>query len=83
MAITKITIKTGKRESEWTMDEARDLWAELDRVFGPKNVYYKPYYPPYSPYVPWWSTTTYGDAYKAISGGTTVTYYNEGASNGS
>jgi hypothetical protein len=34
MAIEKIVVKIGDREIELTMDEARELWSELDQLFS-------------------------------------------------
>ena len=41
-----LKLKNGGRE-ELTMDEARELWTELNQIFGPKNVF--PNYEPFDP----------------------------------
>lgn len=50
--IKKITVRVGERELEFTEDEARQLFMELNKLFGARDVYipYVPYTPlPYEP----------------------------------
>ena len=53
--IEKITVK-GK---DYTLDEARELWADLNQIFGTNPYIYPPLVSPVSvPYYTWPSVTT-------------------------
>ena len=70
----KIIIKTGKNEYHLTVDEAQEIYKELEKMFGDKERVYIPYspityptypdtypgLPPYSP-MPVWYTTSLGE----------------------
>jgi hypothetical protein len=72
--IKKIVIEINKKTIEFTPEQAKELYFELDKLFGPRHTYYPiyPYYPVTKPYV-WYGTTWYGTTYTS-SGGDTITY---------
>jgi hypothetical protein len=78
--ITKLTIKTKKgKESEWTKEEAKELYEALHELFGKKEVY-RDYYVPYRPYTVWCSanngTSTFsGNAVSLSTTGDATTTY--------
>lgn len=66
--IKKIVIEINKKTIEFTPEQAKELYYELDKLFGPQTRYYPYYhYPVTQPYI--WYGTTY-----TSSGGDTITY---------
>jgi hypothetical protein len=60
--IKKIVIEINKKTIEFTPEQAKELYYELDKLYGPREKYYPiyPYYPPVTyPYT--WTTYTSGD----------------------
>lgn len=83
--ITKITVKIGKKEVELTVEQAKELRAELKRLLGSDETIYipalpEPYHPPYNPYVnpPYiitWCETVPSTAGNSLTNAADKTYY--------
>ena len=67
MSITKIVIEIGKKETTISLEEARQLYSELDKLFG-NDTRFVPYQP-FQPYLYRWT----GDPVYCTSGTLTNT----------
>ena len=69
--ISKIEIIIDGKKIKLSLDQAEELYGELDKMFG-KDVEYRYYYPkPAMPYYPYWTYSTCNDSL----GNTTTAIY--------